>query len=372
MTTHHEALHQNSYEKSAQKEPFHADEENFQRLRGDVQAVRGNAGVWDTDYTLEKYTAATDRIVGILDGSIEERARLDPENPERSREKPDTIIWLDKSARPVSWFVDAFWEQFTEKDTQRPTDEFLNIDRVNWFRRQGHSQIDAERRLGPNDFNINKVSKEDIARLRALFTIGDLSEDNWQDEVWNLPTRLDSKKVLVIDEVKNKGGTLAIATQLLKTAIPEATVSGDYFWQTQVYAINKQSAEAVDQQMESAPVWYNSESSLGRGVGEISTDYYDHLYETDPTQANLKLKIGSFALSAPHHSYDYTIVEDKLAKKLEQDIAYLSYAVADQQVVRNPSKDRPINQFRDILRRQNLTIAESRQRREAQEKQFHR
>ena len=332
------------------------DEANFQRLTGALQAVRGKTNSWDTDYTAERYVAATDHMIGLLSGDIQERAITDPDNPELFQEKPDTVIWLDKSARPVSWFVDAFWEQLADSDVEKPTDEFLNIDRVNWFVKQGHSLVDAERRLGPNDFDIDKVNDNEIASLRALFVIGDLTEENWQNEVWQLPTRLDGQNILIIDEVKNKGGTLSIATQLIKRAIPEATVSGDYFWKTGTYSLGKSSAERTDQQMESAPIWYDKNSQYGRGVGEVSIDYWKHLYETEPTQANLKSMIGASALSAPHYDpADYRIVEDPLALKLAQDIAYLTYAVADQKVLRTPSKERPLEQIKKIIEEQGFT-----------------
>lgn len=343
---------------------FHDDEINYQRLNGAIQSVKGKANTWDTDYTIEQYTSATDRTIGLLDGSIHERALYDSINAEKSAEKPDTVIWLDKSARPVSWFVDGLWEQFGNGD--KPTYEFLNIDRVNWFVKQGHKQIDAERRLGPNDFDIDIVPKEEISRLRAIFTEGDLDEKNWQDQVWQLPTRLDGKNILIIDEVKNRGGTLSIATQLLKRAIPEATISGDYFWKSNFYAITKTSAESSDQQMESAPVWYNSNSSLGRGIGEISLDYWDHLYEQEPSQENLKKKLGAIALSAPHfESETYEVIDDQLAKQLEQDIAFLSYAVGDKKVLRVPSKQRPLEQIVDIIDKQNISLRQYKQYREA-------
>src|SRR4051812_26469894 len=91
---------------------FHDDEANYDLINGGVQHVRGKSHVWDTDFTLEKYAQSTDRLVGIMDGTIHERTWYDPDQPEDSAEKPDTVIFLDKSARPVSWFTDALWDQF--------------------------------------------------------------------------------------------------------------------------------------------------------------------------------------------------------------------------------------------------------------------
>ena len=352
------------------RKQFHDDADNYELLRGERQLVRNETGAWDTDFTLERYTAATDRMIGILDGSIEARSITDPDNPEKAATKPDSVIWLDKSARPVSWLVDGLWEQYAESDAEKPDYEFLNIDRVNWFVSLGHKRVDAERRLGPSDFDINKVKDTDIARIRAYFTEGDLTEENWQEEVWNLPTRLDGKNILIVDEVMNRGGTLAIATQLIKRAVPEATVSGDYFWPRSVYSINGKSAESVDQQMESAPVWYDKTTSMGRGVGEISHDYWERMYKVNPTQDALRSKIAAFALSAPHHERTtLEPVDDVLADKLKQDIAYLSYAVGDKKVLRTVARERSPEQMDAILEDQNLTLPQYRGYREVRTKQ---
>jgi hypothetical protein len=351
------------------REQFHDDEGNYNLLRGDKQKVRGEMNRWDTDYTLEQYAKATDRMIGLMDGSIDTRIIKDPVNPERSLQKPDGVIWLDKSARPVSWFADDLWEQFAEPGVEKPSYDFLNIDRVNWFTRQGHREQEAATRLGPDDFDIEKVLEEDIARIRAYFVQGELTEAHWQEEVWQLPTRLDDKNILIIDEVKNRGGTLAIAAQLIKRAIPEATISGDYFWPSNFYSIDKKSAERTSQQMESAPVWYDNDTTMGRGVGEISETYWTQKYQKDPSQENLRTYLAWPMLSAPHYDrITFDEVPDPKADQLRQDIAYLSYAVAERKVLRTLDKDRPIDQFMAGVAIQGLLPREYSQYREERSK----
>lgn len=272
------------------RKKFSTAENNYQILRGDRQAIRSRNSVWDTDFMLSEYTKFTDHIIGMLDGSIAETVLTDSNHPELVDKAPGSVIYLDKSARPVSWMVDALWDQFAKPGSVKPKTEFLNIDRVNWFIRQGMPSNDAASRLGPDDFRIEDVPQEDIDRIRALFVEGEIQDrSNWKSEIWNMTTRLDGQKVLIIDEVKNKGGTLSIACQLLSKAIPEAAFDGDYFWQSEKYAIDKKGSEM---QMGSAPVWYDNESQWGRGVGDISKDYYDRLYERDPSDENFKRKLG--------------------------------------------------------------------------------
>lgn len=341
---------------------FNEPESNYSLFREGVQGFLFDSKKprdqrRDTEAILRMYTTFTDKLVGVADGSIEHRDIEDPLQPERSHQKPDVLLFLDKSARPVSWMVDAFWEQFAKEDAEKPDYEFLNIDRTNWFMRQGHVRQIAERYLGPSDFDIDKVSDEDIARIRAVFVDGDLSEDGWQEQVWNLGTRLDGKNIVVVDEVKNKGGTLSIATQLLRRAVPEAVVSGVYFWETDIRIINDRTGET---QADSVPVWYDAVNPMGRGIGDISKAYYEHLYAQEPSQENLRKKIGWSVLSAPHFNVDtYEPVDDKKADTVKQDIAYLSYAVADGRILRVPSPRRTTEERIAIFERQGLAPREA-------------
>lgn len=347
--------------------PFSAPEQNYQLLTAEKQTVRGKARSWETDHVLSKYLAYTDDLVGTLDGSIAERDLVDPDNPELSHQRPDIVIWLDKSARPVSWFVQALWEQLARPDADLPQFEYLNIDRTEWFKRQGFRHDESERRLGPEDFSIDEVPDEDIARIRAIFTIGEIDRDNWQESVKELPTTLDNKNILIVDEVKNKGGTLSIAQQLIKKAFPTATVSGEYFWQAGRYALNGNPSEL---QMDSAPVWYDAGSAFGRGIGDISQEYFEQLPDT---HENYKKKLGWTVLSAPHvESGSFKPVADKAAMKLQQDIAYLSYDVSSGNVLRVPSPDREYEDFLRILSEQDLDLAsfkKLREERDARNKQ---
>ena len=343
---------------------FNEPEENYELLREGVQKQKDTASSLDqldTNGILQRYVTFTDKLIGIADGSITEAPDIvDPRKPERSREKKDEIIFLDKSARPVSWLMDAFWEQLAQKDAEKPHYDFLNIDRVNWFMDQGYRREEAETILGPRDFDIEKVDIEDLARIRAYFVKGDLSEDTWQDEVWNMPTRLDGKNILIVDEVKSQGGTLSIATQLLRKAIPEAIVSGQYFWETSYREVGG------FRQADSVPVWYSKEDAMGRGIGDISKQYHDYQYEKQPTQENLRRKIAQRILSAPHFDKRkltqegvLELLDDKKAKKLQQDIAFSTYAVGGGTVPLRPSMLRDSDDVIRTIENQGLTVRES-------------
>lgn len=336
---------------------FDEPEGNYNLLREGKQGTRNNKDSWDTEVILEKYVTGTDKVIGLLDGSIRKRAVAIDQEDERSSEAPDAVIYLDKSARPVSWLVDALWDQIAVEDAVKPETEYLNIDRTNWFMSQGHKREVAERYLKPDDFDIDRVDEDEIAGIRALFVEGDLTEDNWKEEVWSQPTKLDGKKILIIDEVMNQGGTLAIATQLIKKAIPDAVVTGDYFWDT---SRSKVSVHNEDMIADSVPVWYDATNVFGRGVGDISRAWYEKEYKDEPTPDNLKKLIGHFVLSAPHFDVDtYELIEDNRAKRLQQDIAFLSYALDSGKVLHRPARGRNSSNYQKVYKAQGITPHEA-------------
>lgn len=312
----------------------------------------------DINLVAQRYVEKVDRVIGIADGSIETRERVDPDSPERSLQVPDSIIYLDKSARPVAWMMDAFWNQIAADGVDQPDKEFLNIDRLDWFSRTGAEIKDNDTEMGPADFDIRKVSQESIDRLRAYFTEGELTEDGWQDEVWSLPTRLDGKNVLIMDEVINQGATLAIAQQVLKRAIPEAVISADVFWHRPGRtSVNPKSGKS---QLQSSPVWYDKESSWGRGIGDTSQSYYDRIYEQEPTQENLRNKISGENISAPHHDpLTYEIIEDTKAIQLQKEMNTMAGLLEAGVIPRRPSTDRDRDELLDIYKQQNLQPREA-------------
>ncbi len=316
------------------REQFSAPPENYNTIN-ENQIVGSRRQVWDGDYTRERHLGDTDRMIGILDGSIKSRKIIDPTEKEKSLEKPDVVIALDKSARPAVEMMDAFWEQLAQEGAEQPEFDFLNIDRMDWLPKMGYSASDAESSAKKN-IDIEKISPVEIARIRAYFTEGELSEDNWQDEVWKLPTRLDGKNVMVLDEVENSGATLRLARELIKKAVPEAVVTGDVFWTELTHKV-----VGGNPQWATAPVWYDRSTVAGRGIGDIAPAYYDHKYDQDPNQENLRRKIAGFVLSAPFHNpKTFEEMTDPEWLKLKQDIAYMTYDYADGKILRMPDADR--------------------------------
>lgn len=257
---------------------------------GDGKEIR-----WNIDKTVSKYVTDTANLIAVMDGTAE----LYQDDPERA--KPDHVIYLDKSARPVSWLVNTFWKDFSEEG--RPSHSYLNIDRLPWFRRAGMEvtsggyATDAEGnqfKVGLKEFldNADKIAPEVYARIRALFIPGGVETEDL-DEIMRTPTMLDGKNLLIVDEVQDTGSTLGIAKYLLSRAVPELkSINGEYFWE----ASFKKNEDGTERQQLSVPVWYDHRTAVGRGIGDVNEPFYEKRYEENPTPRTRARALGALVL----------------------------------------------------------------------------
>lgn len=251
----------------------------------------------------------------------------------------DEVVYLDKSARPVEWLVHRFWEKFSVEGVKRPHSSAVAIDRSDDLSRLGIRNIDGRdietgKIIMPSDIDkhlkdpeVAKIWHDMKTELRALYVEGEIDPDgNIEKQIWNMPTRLDGKNVMIIDECQRSGSTLALAKKLYSEAFPDLNqenLTGEYLWK-------KDGVKMVNGEIEqgSVPVWYNSSNTKGRGIGERDEKYVDRLYEINPTQQNLRRKIGSFLLATPHHDLlvdgeNIKYQKDNLARDLARDFKQL-------------------------------------------------
>lgn len=288
-------------EQEKTKERFHVDPAEYPILRQqyelDAHWGDNTQHTWNIDKTLGTFVADTANLIAEIDGTSTEYES----NAELA--KPDHVIYLDKSARPVSWLVNVFWDKFSENE--RPAHSYLNIDRQPWFRASG-VQVDAngyvtapdgsQHRASSHDFNINNVPEDTFARIRGLYLDGGIESEN-PEEIMNTPSKLDGKNILIVDEVRRSGATLEIAQELIKRAFPEAaSVRGAYFWESGT----KNSPDGEESQMLSVPVWYDSSTQDGRGAGDVDKTHYDRRHEEFQTPRTRAQKYGAMVLSVIH------------------------------------------------------------------------
>ena len=181
----------------------------------------------------------------------------------------DTVIFLDKSARPVSWLMRSLWPTLGFKDfdengepiiEKMPEMKFLNIDREGWEPMMGRS----EGKDGAG-ITLEYVPSDTIDSLTGLYTDRMVGRDEYisGDE----PTFLDDKNVLIVDEVRVSGDTLAVAEALVGKAFKNAKSIKGQHWMNPGTVIDKRSGGLINADL---PVWYSDDSPHGRLVADIN------------------------------------------------------------------------------------------------------
>ena len=131
----------------------------------------------------------------------------------------DVAIYLDKSARPVSWFVNELWEDFTDKP--RPQTAHLAIDRRIWFRhfKVGLSQgeyvdDDTGRLAGWRDLPIHDVTQDEMSNLWSLLRDKVLTHEELDAILGGVSDISNRIKGRAIDAVIREKGNLKTQAEL--------------------------------------------------------------------------------------------------------------------------------------------------------------
>jgi hypoxanthine phosphoribosyltransferase len=255
-------------------------------------------GTMKTDEQLRmEYITRTDHLIDAMTHGVSVQ---DPETKETRTEKPDCVIFLDKSARPLAWFVDALWDKLAPEAgstevPKKPEFKFLNIDRNQWV-----NTIDPE---GVGTIDVDKVDTSVIRSLRSIFIEPKYKRNGLTPDIDSAPTQLDHKTVLIIDEVNTTGRTLQFAKAFIKKAFPTTKVAGMYWMQDTTVLSNGYRMNA------DAPVWYKQKSEYGRGVG----NRYDN---SNRQSVNLTQRLGAWFLSSRFPQVDQQALQ--LRREMKQ------------------------------------------------------
>ncbi|HEX9679500.1 MAG TPA: hypothetical protein VGA08_02680 [Candidatus Saccharimonadales bacterium] len=212
---------------------------------------------------------------------------------------PDYVVFLDKSARPVSWMMDQMWDT-VRNDTPRPDIKFVNIDREQWRDEVGSNL---------SHINADRIDFHRINELRALFLqrpVQDNGAGEVGSDVMTKPSIFDEKNVVIIDEVKTSGDTLDIAKAIFRRAFPRANISGKYWMIPKHITIAGGGTANAE-----LPVWYREDSIIGRGVGNRDT--------INSARSNSKAqRVGRWFLSTRFES------PDPRSRQLREEIEHLT------------------------------------------------
>lgn len=232
------------------------------------------SGAWMSDLSVQtQYAHLTDALIHSI-----------------LTNRPDTVIFLDKSARPVAWLVNAFWSlcALTEPDggapiPPRPRFCFLNIDRRQWR--------DVMDPIGTGGYSVEHVPEPAIAGLRRAFLHRDCA-DLPDDAVYDHEPPLLGSRLFVVDEVKVSGNTLSIAAALIGRAFPGVEVATEA-WMAPSLKKSKDGNRYNNQ----LPVWYREESALGRLVGDRDP-------EAALRSSSWRVRSAAWFTSLPHAERD--------------------------------------------------------------------
>lgn len=311
---------------------------------------------WNIDKTLGEYIKSTANLISTLDGTSAEYERH-PDLP-----IPDHVIYLDKSARPVSWLINTFWQDFS--DQKRPEHSYLNIDRIPWFRRSGidvdpngyHQNPNGTLTLAkPSDFHIENIDPSNFARIRALYFENGLPNDSIEPEnisqIMHTPSKLDGKNILIVDEVRRSGSTAYIAESLIKAAFPNvASVRSDYFWNSG----SKSNQSGNESQILSVPVWYDSTVISGRGIGDVMPEYYNARHEQWQNDKTRAQKFGSIVLSA---MIDLGQEDGQRSRKLMHEIQQMRQDFVNGHILMPKPTNYDPDRYADFIEAQDIRLA---------------
>lgn len=283
-------------------------------------------GTYKNDEQLKsEYMELTDKLVNKMTNGLEVE---NPETGEKEIRKPDVVVWLDKSARPLSWLTKEVWPQLaTDADgvtPEIPEFKFVNIDREQWV-----NQVDPE---GTGYMNIDRIDPSIIRSLRSLFVSVSDKKDGLTEKVDSAKTALDGKTIMIVDEVNASGRTLDIAQKFFKRAFPDTAV-GAAHWMGGV----SQRGQATGNR--DLPVWYREDTEHGRGVGNRD----ERKSQGSPS---LTQRLGGWFLST-------ALADDGSTKQLRKELKMLAQDAAEHKVIFKPSSERDLDDFDERLERYN-------------------
>lgn len=272
-------------------------------------------GIWKSDEQLKtEYVRLTDNIVHVLTDGVRCRNK---QTGEIEKRPVDYVVWLDKSARPVSWLTKALWPVLARNSDghtpKLPQFRFVNIDREQWT-----SSID------PNNVgstNVDKLDPSIIRSLRSVFIENpNKLNDKLDEQVDELPAQFDDKTILIVDEVKSTGRTLSYAQSFFERAFPTANIAGMH-WMAGITAKDGAFGNL------DLPVWYSDDTVMGRGVRNRNVDL-------SLKSSNAAQRRGARFLSTAFRDHD------PLSTRLREEMRHLATDVINHVVLVEPSRFR--------------------------------
>lgn len=273
-----------------------------------------------------QYVQLTDGLIHKMVDGVE---ATDSTTQEKSLERPDVVIWLDKSARPLAWLTKELWPLLSPdakgETPKMPDFRFVNIDREQWV-----NTVDPS---GSGYMDIDRVDESIIRSLRSVFVAPQHKKEGLTESIDSAPTELNGKTILIVDEVRASGRTLEIAQKFFARAFPDTKIAATH-WMGGI--VQKEGAIGNAD----LPVWYKEADVRGRGVGNRD----ERLSQRSHSRTQ---RLGSWFLST------HLSTEDQASKQLRREFRRLARDVADHKVLYLPSLDREMDDWDERAERIN-------------------
>lgn len=286
-----------------------------------------------TEQLQSEYVQLTDELIRQMTEGVRV---LDPQTGETVTAKPDYVIWLDKSARPVAWLTQELWPHVASSSDEAQTPDmpkfrFVNIDRQQWV-----NDFDPN---GTGYMDIDHIKNSVIQSLRSIFISPQHKANGLGDEIDNAESELDGKTILIVDEVRSTGRTLDIAQKFFTRAFPTARITTTY-WMRGMTTVGTRRAGSGEANAD-LPVWYKEDDMSGRGVGNRN----DRESALSPSSTQ---RLGNMFLSAALKFIDPETgkrIMDPVSRQLRQELRWLVEDLAAGKVLYTPSDQRDIDDY---------------------------
>jgi len=196
----------------------------------------------------------------------------------------DSVIYLDKSARPIYWLVREFWD-ILAPGKPRPDTKFANIDAGQFF-------PELESRPSDEDIQDFEIPVSIINDLKKAFGNEFYKKDVNGKLILDENNQPIGKKIMIVDEISVSGSTLKLAQKILSTAFEGVYFSGEMWYQTNRVEV---ASRLIPYEL---PVWYHETDPSGRGVGDskMSSPMFSTPLPNDPRSNELRTDIKQLAI----------------------------------------------------------------------------
>ena len=232
-----------------------------------------------------------------------------------SREKanPEDLVFmfLDKSARPLSWMMRQLWDDIAPQldgeatgvvsTVPLPEMKYINIDRLHW-RNLKNSEM--------QDSGHKPVTDGHVQGIRSIFEAGGQT--------------LDGKNIVIIDEQSESGDTLLIAKKLFRHAYPQSQVSG-YAWVTHPSHIDADGRKKYDIKL--IPAWYPLKDMMMEHTTITGRGVFDPISYSDRSErfrSRFPAESSRFLGTPPKVRIGDSISSDQASLTLRREIAQMA------------------------------------------------